>query len=78
MSEKSRWQAFKERNGGVTPFDMINPNMARADEDKAVSRFATCQECPSLIKLTNQCKECGCFMKLKVKLEGATCPLGKW
>ena len=69
---------FKERNGGVTPFDMINPNTPRAEEDIATSRFATCQECPSLIPLTNQCKECGCFMKLKVKLQAATCPLGKW
>lgn len=78
MGEKSRWELFKEKNGGVTPLDMMNPNTPRAEEEKATSRFAICQICPSLIRVTSQCKECGCFMKLKVKLEAAVCPLGKW
>ena len=41
-------------------------------------RFSICKECPELIKLTNQCKKCGCFMKIKTKFKQAKCPLGKW
>ena len=28
--------------------------------------------------ITQQCKKCGCFMKIKTKLKNATCPLQKW
>jgi hypothetical protein len=31
-----------------------------------------------LIKLTSQCKKCGCFMEAKTKLPNAECPIGKW
>jgi predicted nucleic acid binding AN1-type Zn finger protein len=48
------------------------------DSDTAEKRFAICQQCPELIKLTKQCKKCGCFMAAKTKLEKAVCPIGKW
>jgi hypothetical protein len=41
-------------------------------------RLAICQGCPELIKLTSQCKKCGCIMSIKTKLEAAKCPIGKW
>jgi hypothetical protein len=72
------WQEYKKKLGTTRPWDVLNPNIPQASEDIAQNRFALCEECPSLIKATKQCKECGCFMKLKVKLELATCPLGKW
>lgn len=78
------WEEYKKKralelqNGAsVKPTDMLN----RANYTDAVSanaRLEICEACPSLLKLTHQCKECGCFMKLKVKLAEATCPLGKW
>jgi hypothetical protein len=37
-----------------------------------------CKACPELIKLTTQCKKCGCFMDAKTELPHAECPLGKW
>jgi hypothetical protein len=37
-----------------------------------------CNDCPEFIRMTTQCKQCGCIMKAKVKLLHATCPLGKW
>ena len=40
-------------------------------------RWEVCQGCPELTP-SNRCKQCGCFMKLKVKLKQATCPLNKW
>lgn len=50
----------------------------RASEEKQDERMSICETCPSFIKLTTQCKECGCIMKMKTKLEQAVCPLGKW
>lgn len=74
---KSRWQEYKEKNG-VTPLDMLNPNTKRASEDLATQRFDICLACPELIQITKQCKQCGCFMSAKTKLESAKCPIGKW
>jgi hypothetical protein len=74
---KSRWQQYKEKNG-VTPLDLFNPNVKMAHEEIANTRYDLCLKCPELISLTKQCKQCGCFMAMKTKLENATCPLGKW
>ena len=41
-------------------------------------RWAECQGCEHLIKLTSSCKKCGCFMKVKTRLATARCPIGKW
>jgi len=78
MSVKSRWEQYKEKNNGVTFLDVFNPNVEGADEEKVQKRFSICKECPELIDLTKQCKQCGCFMPLKTKLEAAICPLKKW
>jgi hypothetical protein len=75
--EKSKWQQYKEKNG-VTPLDLLNPMTKSASEELAKSRMLICKACPELIKLTIQCKKCGCFMAAKTKLEKASCPIGKW
>lgn len=72
------WQEYKKKLGQTRPWDVINPNVQHVSEEQAISRYSICEQCPSLIKFTHQCKECGCFMKLKTKLEKAECPLGKW
>ena len=72
------WQEYKKKLGETRPWDVLNPNVERSSEVEAERRMSICVECPSLLKLTNQCKECGCVMSLKTKLEKATCPLGKW
>jgi hypothetical protein len=74
---KSRWQEYKEKNG-VTPLDLLNPKTKKSSEELASERMSICKACPELIKLTSQCKKCGCFMKAKTTIEAATCPLGKW
>lgn len=43
-----------------------------------VARFEICKHCPELIKPNMQCRLCGCLMKNKVKIAGASCPLKKW
>lgn len=74
----SPWQQYKKNLGETSPLDLFNPNVIKASEEKSNERYSICQSCPELIKLTKQCKKCGCFMKAKVTLEKATCPLGKW
>ena len=78
MTEKSRWQQYKEKLGDTGPCDLLNPNTEYANEDEAGRRYDICKSCPELIDLTKQCKQCGCIMSLKTKLQHATCPLGKW
>jgi hypothetical protein len=62
----------------VKPWDFLNPNTEYVTEEVAEERLTICKECPELIQLTKTCKECGCFMTLKVKLARAACPLKKW
>ena len=50
----------------------------RSEEKVAKERLSICENCEHYINLTTQCKKCGCIMKLKTKLEQATCPIGKW
>jgi len=45
---------------------------------EAHERYAICEKCPRFFKITAQCKECGCFMKIKTKMPDQECPLGKW
>lgn len=74
----SAWSEYKKKLGATRPWDALNPNVEQADESDAKKRLDSCLSCDRLIKVTKQCKECGCFMNLKVKLKDASCPLGKW
>lgn len=78
MSETSAWKQWKENLGETRPWDLINPTTEYVSKEIAEKRFLICRSCPELIKLTKQCKKCGCLMHLKTKLENATCPIGKW
>ena len=57
-------------------FDITDDNTL--DNRIITKRISICKACPSL-KL-NFCKECGCFMPVKVRMfnENITCPLEKW
>ena len=57
---------------------MLDSTVERVTEEDAEKRFKICKSCPELVKLTSQCKKCGCFMPAKTKLKNATCPIGKW
>lgn len=76
--KKSAWQQYKENLGDTRPWDLINPNAEHVSDEEQTRRFAICKACPELIKLTSQCKKCGCIMNLKTKLTRAVCPIGKW
>jgi hypothetical protein len=75
---KNAWERWKDNLGETRPWDLIDPSIEKVSDEKAAERFSICQQCPELIKLSKQCKKCGCFMFAKTKLELATCPLGKW
>ena len=55
------WQRYKKNLGETRPWDMLNP-AAYIDEETANTRYEMCLACPELIKVTKQCKKCGCFM----------------
>jgi hypothetical protein len=76
--ELTPWQKYKQNLGDARPWDVINPNVEKSSDELQEKRMAICSSCPELIKLTKQCKKCGCFMHAKTKIEKATCPLGKW
>lgn len=48
------------------------------EKEVAVMRYDTCKSCDRFVKFTTQCKECGCVMRMKTKIKGQKCPLGKW
>jgi len=49
-----------------------------ASQEKINDRQTICRECSELIKPVWTCKQCGCFMKIKTRLDHAVCPLEKW
>jgi hypothetical protein len=62
----------------VKPWDILNPNEPKSEEEIKEHRLSICRQCPEYIKLTTQCKKCGCIMEIKTRLENATCPIDKW
>jgi hypothetical protein len=71
------WDRYKEKLGDTRPWDLLNPNTVYADKSVAQERYSICKACPKLLP-TKQCDECKCFMKVKVTLAEAECPLHKW
>ena len=44
----------------------------------ASKRMKICMTCEHFFKPTRQCKKCGCFMPIKVRIPGLHCPIDKW
>jgi len=72
------WERYKNNLGSTRPWDILNPETERVSDEEYDHRFSICHNCPELVKLTKQCKKCGCFMAIKAKIKQAECPLGKW
>lgn len=48
------------------------------DQDhKARLRMAVCTRCPQLTRM-DICKACHCYMPVKVQIDKAICPQGRW
>ena len=76
--KKTPWERYKENLGTTRPWDLLRPDAPKASKELEIKRLDICKECPEFMKLTKQCKKCGCVMTGKVKLIHATCPLEKW
>lgn len=76
--QMSKWEEYKKKLGTTRPWDVLNPNTEWSGEETVKVRLNICNDCDKFIKVTAQCRECGCFMKLKTKMQDAKCPLGKW
>lgn len=44
----------------------------------AQARYDICKACEHFNSTLYTCKQCGCFMKMKVKFQNSSCPIGKW
>lgn len=62
----------------VKPWDFLKKETKKSEKSLYTQRVDICSGCDRLFHPTFQCKECGCFMKIKAKLSDASCPLGKW
>lgn len=67
-----------DKEKDVSFLDAFNSKNYIQDLTISDARYQICKSCPEMIKTTKQCKKCGCFMAIKTRLEGATCPIGKW
>ena len=47
-------------------------------EEVKQNRLEICHGCEHWNKVNNQCKECGCQMRVKTSLSSSHCPLNKW
>jgi len=74
----SKWEEWKKAQGETRPWHVLDLSKYVEDENLGKERLAICNGCPELIKLTTQCKKCGCVMSIKTKLQAAACPIGKW
>ena len=57
---------------------MENEHQESKSKYMAARRMKTCMSCEHFFKPTKQCKKCGCFMWIKVRMENQSCPVGKW
>lgn len=55
-----------------------NFTISFVDDEVQQKRYEICKSCEHFFPPTGNCKKCGCFMKLKTKLENVTCPVKKW
>jgi hypothetical protein len=65
-------------NGDVEFSDLFDLKQPRSPKALIEERLAICNQCPAFNKRLMKCTKCGCFMKLKTTLHGASCPIGKW
>ena len=57
--------------------DWLTNSIIYADRVGIKNRLGACNSCSRLSRIRT-CKECGCFVDLKVKYYQSTCPKGMW
>ena len=56
----------------------MNEKETSKENRVAIDKMKICIQCEDFIKLTKQCKKCGCFMPIKTRIPGMKCPANKW
>ena len=59
-------------------YKIIIANKIMEEQKESIEKMKICVQCDEFLKLTKQCKKCGCFMPIKVLLPKQKCPMGKW
>jgi hypothetical protein len=67
---------IRENTIEARPWHMVTEK--KTGQEEFDRRMAICEECPFLKRPAKQCSKCGCFMKLKSRIEKAHCPIHKW
>jgi len=65
--------------------DLLDSNKYVSKEE-LIERLTLCNSCPERLEKSgdkpltkfSRCPECGCFLRLKARLETEECPLGDW
>jgi len=52
--------------------------MALWNREMADQRYEICKKCEKFKTHLKLCGICKCFMPVKTKLRGTSCPIGKW
>ena len=66
MSDNIDWHSKEYETKGYVADDLVRKK-----------RIEICENCESLTKL-KICKECGCFMPVKIWIKFIDCPIEKW
>ena len=56
----------------------LRPESVIVAPDLADTRTILCETCPSFEPASRQCRECTCFVDVKVLLSTEKCPIQRW
>jgi hypothetical protein len=74
------FQQMKNFGGAMTRLGgaIVQGNQVKATDEEVAKRQAICNDCEYYAKDSQRCQKCGCFLKIKIKLETEHCPIQKW
>tara|TARA_R100000734_G_scaffold19149_1_gene18616 strand:- start:1742 stop:1978 length:237 start_codon:yes stop_codon:yes gene_type:complete len=62
----------------VEVFKFAKTGAEITDRATFAKRWSTCLTCDYFLHKSSRCSQCGCFMKVKAKMNSAKCPKNKW
>ena len=65
-------------SGSKIVSNIVNGEELTVSAEVSEKRMSVCKGCPHFEPVLQRCNECGCMQKLKTRLAGMKCPLGKW
>lgn len=65
-------------NAAVSATRYVASGGKTVDADEQARRLSICAECPFFVAGKHRCRKCGCWLKLKARVEAFHCPIDKW